>query len=89
MNVSIERDTEDKQILAIYIRVNEGEVYRTVEVAEGACYVDEDKDGNLLGVEVLAPGNLEIYVPEVGQRYKADPKIEDILKQAMDTVNIG
>jgi len=66
---SVEVDPDDKQVLAVYVKVKRGLVRRTVEVAEGKCYVDEDADGGLIGVEMLAPGNLIIMIKKVGQRY--------------------
>jgi len=87
LNVSVERDED--QILAIYIRVREGKVARTVEIAEGACYADEDIDGNLLGVEMVAPGQVRINVKAVSERYGSKyPAVEELLNSALDTVNV-
>ena len=85
-NVSIEKDGE--RILAIYIRVREGEVRRTVEIDEGACYVDEDADGHLLGVEVLTPDSLRSCIGAVKERYRTQPDIDEVLRQAADTVRV-
>jgi len=83
MNVSFSMDPDDKQVLAMYVTVREGEVYRTVEIFEGACYVDEDGEGNLLGVEMLAPGQLKLSLAMLSKKYKDEAKsIEEIIHQA-------
>lgn len=70
MNLSIQTDLESKQVLAVYIKIKEGKVHRTVEIAEGECYADEDKKGNLLGVELLASGTVRLHVRGLAQKYK-------------------
>lgn len=84
-NVSVERDNE--QILAIYIRIRDGHSAKTVEIAEGACYADEDEEGNLLGVEMLAPGEVKINMAAVKEHY-THPAVREVLDRALDTVRI-
>jgi uncharacterized protein YuzE len=69
MVITIQSDPENGAPLAVYLKVRKGTVSRTVEVAENACYVDEDSKGNLLGIEMTAPGELLLYVKKVARKY--------------------
>jgi len=69
MKVSFTVDQDDGQILAVYFSLAEGKVHKTVEITEGECYIDEDSNGNPLGVEMLCPGRLEILVKRVARKY--------------------
>lgn len=71
MELRVETDSEDGQVLVVYLEIAKGKVKRTVEVAEGECYVDEDASGRLLGVEMLRPGRLQLLADDVSSRYKA------------------
>ena len=83
MNISISLDPEDKQILSLYVKVRDGEVFRTVEIAEGECYADEDKNGNLLGVEMLAPGHLKLGLKLLSSKYHDQGEgIEEVIRKA-------
>jgi len=88
MNLRVEIDQEDKQILAMYANIREGLVYRTVEIEPGACYADEDEFGNLLGVEMLCPGEVKIYIPRVANHYPKDTSLEESLKTAFEKVAV-
>jgi len=62
-------DQDDGQVLSTYLRLRNGKVHRTVQLAEGECYVDEDRDGQPLGVEMLCPEMLEISARRVSAKY--------------------
>ena len=64
--------TIDKQVSAIYVRVCEGKVVRTIEEQAGKVMVDVDAAGNLLGFEVL--GACRGQLRFVGAKYA--PAIE-------------
>ena len=81
MTISIETDNATKRVLAIYLQVEEGEVFRTVEIEQDACYADEDKSGRLLGVEILAPGTLTFLTKKVAEHYSST-EIDELLEQA-------
>ena len=51
----------DREVDALYIRIQEVEVARTVEVEEGTN-LDFDADGKLIGVEIL--NALQRYKPQ-------------------------
>lgn len=87
--IEIERHPDSNQTLAVYLRLREGEVARTVEVHEDQCYADEDSNGRLLGVEMLAPGNLMLFLSDLGGRYEQKDEIELLLREAMETLKAG
>lgn len=88
IDIEIERDPDDDEILAVYFRLMTGKVARTVEVCEGECYADEDADGNLLGVEMLAPGHLQLNLNAVGGRYREKrPDIDALLDEAFQRLS--
>ena len=47
-------------IRAAYLRIREGEAAETREVKEGRAFADYDANGLLLGVELLAPCEVEV-----------------------------
>ncbi len=86
-NIQVERRPESNQALAVYLRLREGQVAKTVEVCEDECYADEDANGRLLGIEMLAPGKLTLFVSDLEGRYIASqPDIELLLKEAMESL---
>jgi uncharacterized protein YuzE len=58
--LSVETDDDTGEVLAAYLRVREGEVADTVELADGRANADYDSEGNLLGVELLAPCDITV-----------------------------
>jgi hypothetical protein len=54
---SLEVSVDDKTgtVRAAYLRVRQGEVAETREIAEGCAFADYTEDGTLLGIELLAP----------------------------------
>ena len=46
--------------VAAYLRIREGKVVETKEVSAGVAFADYAADGVLLGVELLAPCQVEI-----------------------------
>lgn len=73
MRVSVEIDPDDGQMLAVYVKIKSGEVHRTVVISEGECNADEDREGNLLGVEFLASGKLQVTIrQQMAKRYEDD-----------------
>ena len=88
MSTSITIERDDAQVLAIYIQIFDGDVARTVEIEEGACYVDEDAQGQIVGVELLAPGSAANNLRAVQDRYREQVGIDRLLARALDTVNV-
>jgi hypothetical protein len=48
-------DDQTGRMVAVYLRVREGEVAITKEVETGVAYADYDCQGTLLGIELLGP----------------------------------
>ncbi len=65
----LEASFDDKTggVVAVYLRVRRGEVTETKEVKEGVVYADYDAHGLLLGVELLAPCEVEV-LDRIAQR---------------------
>lgn len=80
MNISLCTDEDNGQIIAVYLSISKNKVYRTVTISDGECYVDEDRKGNLLGVEMLVPGELELHMKTVAKQYEV-PEMRKTVKQ--------
>jgi hypothetical protein len=53
-------DDRTGEIVAVYLRVREGEIAETKELTEGVAYADYDVAGSLLGIERLGPCPVEV-----------------------------
>lgn len=69
MEFSFTIDSGDGQVFSAYLRLRKGKVHRTVQLAEGECYVDEDIQGRPLGIDMLCPGTLEVSARRVAGKY--------------------
>lgn len=47
-------------VRAAYVRVRKGKVHETREISEGCVFADYAEDGLLIGIELLAPCQVEI-----------------------------
>jgi len=56
--------TFDSEAKALYVKVREGKVAKTIEFSP-ETFVDLDDKGHLIGVEMLNPGNLTIQKTRV------------------------
>lgn len=79
MEVSIQMDKDDGEVLAVYFTIGTNKVHKTVEVAEGECYVDLDRRGNPVGVEMLVPSQLHINANRVAKEYNL-PVVKNAVK---------
>ncbi len=52
---------EEAGMIAIYISVQEGQVGRTEEVWKDEGFVDFDRRGHVVGIELVTPGKLESH----------------------------
>ena len=43
MKITFTIDPSDRQVMVVYFGIAEGKVARTVEIADGECYIDEEK----------------------------------------------
>jgi uncharacterized protein YuzE len=70
------------EILAIYTQFAEGKSAKTVEVCPEECLIDLDENGNILGIEFLAPGELRLQVYAQLAREKCPfPDLEEFFQQ--------
>ena len=79
MEVTFTIDQEDNQLLAVYFSISKGKVHRTVEIARGKCYVDEDAKGKPIGVEMLAPGEVRLMLRKLRGKYTI-PEVDNAYK---------
>lgn len=52
MQVTVDEGTGSP--ISVYFQVRQGKVHETREFADGAAFADYDKDGQLLGIELLS-----------------------------------
>src|SRR5262245_48503740 len=60
-NVSVSVDEQTGQVMAVYFQVRDGDAAETREVPEGRAFADYDQQGQLLGVELLAPCGADVF----------------------------
>jgi hypothetical protein len=58
---------DDGTVQAAYFRVKKGNVARRYEVVPDTVMADYDSNGDLLGIEVLAPVKLSVLAKQVEQ----------------------
>ncbi|HEY5314352.1 MAG TPA: DUF2283 domain-containing protein [Pirellulales bacterium] len=69
--VTVEANDRTGQIMAVYLRFRKGKSAKTKERVEGSVFADYDRQGRLLGIEVLEPcpiGALERIVRQAAPR---------------------
>ena len=72
MHITIEIDDEAK---ALYIRLREGEIVKTVEYTEiQEIFLDIDENEKLLGIEILDPSGIDLasVLRDIAERYGID-----------------
>jgi len=60
LGVSIETEDQTGEILSVYFHVRKGWAKTTKEYVEGIVFADYDKEGKLLGIEMLAPCEITV-----------------------------
>ncbi len=53
-------DESTGMVRAAYLRVRKGEVANTREISEGRAFADYDRNGTLLGIELLGPCEVKV-----------------------------
>jgi uncharacterized protein YuzE len=53
--VSVETHNQTGAVLAVYLQIRKGKSTVTKEYANGDAFADYDRNGRLLGIELLAP----------------------------------
>ena len=67
INISFDEDAE-----AIYLKLSENEIVQTEELKENTVLVDLDKDGQVVGIEILNIEAAAEYLIPALSRYKID-----------------
>jgi uncharacterized protein YuzE len=60
MTMTVSAHSGTGKILAAYLRVRRGKSAEVREYAEGAAFADYDSKGRLLGIEFLAPCQIQV-----------------------------
>ena len=55
LGICIETVDQTGEILSVYFTVRKGKTKVTKELVDGLVFTDYDKDGKLLGIEMLGP----------------------------------
>jgi hypothetical protein len=58
--LSVETNDLTGEVIAVYFQLRAGKVAATKECKEGVAFADYDRDGKLLGVELLGPCEIEV-----------------------------
>ena len=86
MHITLEVDEEAK---ALYFRLREGNIAETIEYPEGQeVFLDLDERGQVLGIEVLDPGSIDIQsvFGELAKRYGVSDLSSLLNKSVMELV---
>ena len=60
INVSVQRCPDDNEIEAIYIELKSTKISKSKEIGNGEAVVDFDKEGDVVGIEMLEPCKITI-----------------------------
>jgi uncharacterized protein YuzE len=60
-NIRVEVDSETGEALAVYLRVRSGKAFEVRELEEGKVFANYDRNGLLLGIELLAPCKITLF----------------------------
>src|SRR5207245_9410657 len=71
MRADIEVDEETGKVVAVYFYIRPGRVAETKEYAQGRALADYDRQGNLLGIEVV--GRCEVAILDKISRREPAP----------------
>jgi uncharacterized protein YuzE len=58
--ISITIDESTGEVMSAYFQIRKGKSHVTVEYADGAALADYNRNGELIGVELLAPWKVSI-----------------------------
>lgn len=58
--VDVSTDSATGNVISVYFQMREGKAATVREFEKGNVFVNYDKDGNLLGIEMLAPAKISV-----------------------------
>ena len=63
--------SKDGQIIAVYIQLRQTKACQTTEVVENTVLADYDRQGKLVGIELLAPAKIRVLANLVPEELRA------------------
>jgi uncharacterized protein YuzE len=80
--VSVETHDQTGEVIAVYFQVRKGKAKATKEYANGDVFADYDKDGRLLGIELLAPCRVSV-LDRIAKQAPAKRFVRDAVPRGM------
>jgi len=77
--LSVSTDRETGETLAVYFRIRNGQVAETKEFADGSAFADYDRQGRLLGIELLGPCEITV----LDRIARKEPKAKKFIRNAI------
>lgn len=78
-SVTVDTESATGEIRAVYLQIRSGKSARVKEFQGGDVLADYDKDGNLLGIEVLAPCRISLLEKILGD----EPQTKRFVKRSI------
>lgn len=58
--VSVETEESTGEVVCVYFQIRKGKSHLTQEYADGAAFADYNRQGELIGIEILAPCSVSV-----------------------------
>lgn len=81
--ISIETDKLTGEVLAVYFSIRKGKSVKVREFCDGSAFADYDKNGRLLGIELLGPCKLSLLDKIEGNEPEARQFMKRVAPPAM------
>ncbi len=83
MHIIIEIDGEAR---ALYVRLQDGEIAKTIEYPDQEIFLDLDGQGQLLGIEILDPSGIDLatILKNIAKEYRIDDLSSLIYKSLVE-----
>lgn len=76
--ISIETDERTGDVMAVYLKFRNGKAARSEELVEGSAFANYDAKGELIGVELLAPCEVDVLT-----RLSKQPPVRKFIKRTL------
>ncbi|MEK9137233.1 MAG: DUF2283 domain-containing protein [Bacteroidota bacterium] len=82
-HLAIEIEHGPEGVLSIYIRISASKVFETMEMDEADVFCDLDREGNLVGIEMINPGSVHFrkVLRKIASKFNVTP-LENFLSEA-------
>jgi uncharacterized protein YuzE len=81
-SISIETQNQTGAVLAVYLTIRKGRTKVTREYANGDVFADYDSQGQLLGIEILAPCRAAV-LDRIAKRAPEKRFVHNLVPRAM------